>query len=33
MAVAADLLMAWLERALHPVKKKRTKVRRIQTAA
>ncbi|MCR6598724.1 ABC transporter permease [Bacillus halotolerans] len=33
MAVAADLLMAWLERVLHPVKKKRTRVRRIQTAA
>ncbi|MGG1242708.1 choline ABC transporter permease OpuBD [Bacillus cabrialesii] len=31
MAVAADLLMAWLERALSPGKKNRTK--RVQTAA
>ncbi|MCY9013518.1 choline ABC transporter permease OpuBD [Bacillus inaquosorum] len=33
MAVAADLLMAWLERALSPVKKKRTRAKRVQTAA
>ncbi|KJJ40917.1 amino acid ABC transporter permease [Bacillus subtilis] len=33
MAVAADLLMAWLERALSPVKKKRNRIKRVQTAA
>ncbi|RPK01268.1 hypothetical protein BSBH6_03320 [Bacillus subtilis] len=33
MAVAADLLMAWLERALSPVKKKRNRTKRVQTAA
>ncbi|MCY8285080.1 choline ABC transporter permease OpuBD [Bacillus inaquosorum] len=33
MAVAADLLMAWLERALSSVKKKRTRAKRVQTAA
>ncbi|MBV2241047.1 choline ABC transporter permease OpuBD [Bacillus inaquosorum] len=33
MAVATDLLMAWLERALSPVKKKRTRAKRVQTVA
>jgi len=33
MAVAADLLMAWLERALSPVKKKRTRAKHVQSAA
>lgn len=33
MAVGADLLMAWLERALSPVKKKRTGAKHVQTAA
>ncbi|MGF9980193.1 choline ABC transporter permease OpuBD [Bacillus subtilis] len=33
MAVGADLLMAWLERALSPVKKKRTGAKHVQSAA
>ncbi|MDK2599976.1 choline ABC transporter permease OpuBD [Bacillus stercoris] len=33
MAVAADLLMALLERALSPVKKKRTRANHVQSAA
>ncbi|MGK9162029.1 choline ABC transporter permease OpuBD [Bacillus subtilis] len=32
MAVGADLLMAWLERALSPVKKKRTGAKHVQSA-
>nr|WGD75526.1 choline ABC transporter permease OpuBD [Bacillus subtilis] len=33
MAVGADLLMAWLERALSPVKKKRTGAKHVQSGA
>ncbi|QHQ80719.1 choline ABC transporter permease OpuBD [Bacillus subtilis] len=33
MAVGADLLMAWLERALSPVKKKRAGAKHVQSAA
>ncbi|MED4515242.1 choline ABC transporter permease OpuBD [Bacillus subtilis] len=33
MAVGADLLMAWLERELSPVKKKRTWAKHVQSAA
>lgn len=33
MSVGADLLMAWLERALSPVKKKRTGAKHVQSAA
>ncbi|MEC1422210.1 MULTISPECIES: choline ABC transporter permease OpuBD [Bacillus] len=33
MAVGADLLMAWLERALSPVKKKRTGAKHVPSAA
>ena len=33
MAVGADLLMAWLERALSPVKNKRTGAKHVQSAA
>ncbi|WP_439949147.1 choline ABC transporter permease OpuBD [Bacillus subtilis] len=33
MAVGADFLMAWLERALSPVKKKRTGAKHVQSAA